>query len=397
MKRNLVIFTLLFALMSTLSTYAVEDVIILDSATPSIDAVIALPLDTTGGVDVELAGASLTLYNDAGDIVLQVADARVHRVQFNLMANTGDHTLRLERLTNVDTALVQVTSIAEFLLEPTSQQVNNNTISVDQSTDVLLDSANPNTTLDIVIPSGMLGSFTTIVPNAQTMSQFTDVNNTVMATSMTGHINGLSILVDEGNYQYTVLDTDVSDETIANVRLTSYDISQTPILNVPQTDNNTTTDTTVVENTASTQNIACNASILVSSVNLRSGPGTGYSVIDYGFQTEVYPVGGINAQDNWIVVGLNDSQSAWMTKGAVNLNGSCDNLTVFNVPYREAQPAEVIIVPSAPIILQPSAVVAQSQPQETYQEEYEEEEGNNRKNYDDDSEDDDHDEDSDDD
>ena len=72
-----------------------------------------------------------------------------------------------------------------------------------------------------------------------------------------------------------------------------------------------------------------------SSVNLRSGPGTGYSVLGYGYLNENYVVGGRNPENNWIVVGT-DSGSAWMALTGVNLQGACDALTVFNIPLRDA-------------------------------------------------------------
>jgi SH3-like domain-containing protein len=411
MNHNLTILTVLFTLLSAFTTYAVEDVIVLDNATPSIDAVIALPPDTTGGVAVEMAGASLTLTDNTGEVVLQIADPRVHNVRFNLMSNTGEHTLHLERLDSLDTALVQITSISEFLVQPVSQEVNDNVISIDQSTNVVLNATNPNTVLDVIIPPGSLGMLTITAPNAETMSQFTDVNSTVIATSMGNHINELSMLVDNGDYQYTMLDTNIADETITNVRLTSYDILQNPILDLPETNNNINiqTDSAVIENTAPpAQSINCNASVSVSSVNLRSGPGTGYSVIDYGFNAEVYPVGGINTLDSWVVIGLDDGQSAWLTKGAVNLTGSCDNLAVFDVPYREAQPAEVIVVQSEPIIQQANPpvqqqIVAQSQPEQNYgeqdnggYEEYDDDDHDDDEEHDHDHDDDDDDDDDDD-
>ena len=360
MKRNLVILTLLFTLMSVLSTYAVEDVILLDDASPSIDAVIALPPDTTGGVAVEMAGASLTLTNENGDIVLQIEDSRVHSVQFNLMPNTGSHTLHIERLSSIDTAVVQITSMSEFLIQPASQEVNDTKLSVDQSTDVVLNSTNPTTTLYVTIPLGTVGVFTSQSPNAETMTQFTDSNNTVIATSMEGHINELSMLIDSGDYQYTMLDTNIADETVTNIRLTPHDIVENPVLDIPQITEDTNIDSPDAENIVSTQNTVCNASITVSSVNLRSGPGTGYSIIDYGFYNDVYRVGGTNTADSWVVIGLDNGQSAWMTKGAVNLDGSCNNLAVFDVPYREAQQAEVIVVQSEPIIQQAAPIVQQS-------------------------------------
>jgi|GEM_PF-860054 len=373
MKRMLVIFTLLLTLLISLSVQAADTPIILNDATPSVDAVISLPEGTTGAIAVELAGASLTVYDSAGEIALQVADERVHHIQFNIMPNMGDHTLHVERLEGVDTAAVTIESLAEFLLQSTIQTVNDSTIGLDQSTTVVMNSTRPNSVIDVNIPADKLGVFAVNSPNIATMSQLTDASGAIVATSMRGHIDGLSMLIDGGDYQYTMLATNLAEETVADVRVSSYDANLTPLLYVPQSDApvENTVANTVDTNTA--QGAGCNAEVFVSSVNLRSGPGTGYSVINYGFQNDVLPVGGVNPQNTWIVVGLPDGSSAWMTKGAVNLSGDCTTLTNFDIPYREAQPAEVVVVNSDPVVQQSSAVVVS---QEAYSEGYEYDEDN---------------------
>lgn len=355
---------LLFALILTLSStaFAAEDVITLDDATPSIDAVISLPAGATGGVSVELAGASVTLFDASGNIVLNVADERIHSLQFNLMPDTGDHTLRVERLDGVDQAAISIDSLAEFLPQPTAQKVNSNEIGVDQSADIVLNATTPNAIIDVNIPANTMGLFSASVPNTATMNQMVDNEGHVIATTMNGHVDSLSMLMDGGDYEYTMLGMNLTDEAIVDVRVTPYDFATNPILYVQQA------EPVVVENSAqtvanTTSSAGCNASVFVSSVNLRSGPGTGYSVLDYGFQNETFPVGGTNAQNNWIVIGLEGNNSAWMTRSAANLSGDCNNLTVFDVPYREAQPAEVVIVtaeqPAPIIVAQPAPVTNQ--------------------------------------
>ncbi len=391
MKHLFVVFTLLVTIMSAIGTQAAEDAIMLDDATPAIDALITLPTDTTGAISVELAGASLTLYDNTGEIALQVADARVHSVQFNILPNTGDHTLRLERLENIDKASVTVTSISEFLVQPSAQQVNSSMLSLDQSTDVVLNNITPNSLIDVNIPSDALGVFTVNTPNNATMSQLTDADGGVVATSMRGHIDGLSLLLDGGDYQYTLLGINLVEDTTATVRVTPYDSTQNPLLFVPETETGVIAETNAVETTEVVSNIRCNAEIFVSSVNLRSGPGTGYSVLNYGFFNDVFPVGGTNPTDKWIVVGLPDGDSAWMTKAAANLSGDCSTLSVFDVPYREAQQAEVVVVQADPIIQEVSAVVVQPQQTYTQNTESNSNNSNNNKHREDDDHDDDHD------
>ena len=374
MKYLVVLFTVLFTLLGTAS--AVEDVITLDDVTPSIDAVISLPTGATGSVHVEMAGAALTLLDSQNEPVLQVSDERVHSVQFNLIPNSGDHTLHLERLDSVDIAAVSITSLSEFLLQPASQEIYSNAISVDQSSDIVLNSGTPNAVIDISIPNDQLGLFASTTPNISTMNQLVDDTGTVVATTMNGHVDGISILIDGGNYQYTMVGTNLTDTVNGNVRVSPYDYMENPILFAEQREPLAVApavNSSLASNAQAASTAGCNASVFVSSVNLRSGPGTGYSVIDYGFQNEVFPVGGTNPQTNWIVVGLDSGNSAWMTRSAANLDGNCTDLAVFNIPYREAQLAEVVVVqaePQQPIIIGQSAYAGEYE-DDDYYEEYE--------------------------
>jgi uncharacterized protein YraI len=104
---------------------------------------------------------------------------------------------------------------------------------------------------------------------------------------------------------------------------------------------------------------ACTATVIVSSVNLRSGPGTGYSVLDYGYRDDVFTVGGIHPADNWVVVAT-DSGSAWLANSIARLNGDCNDLVVFDVPLRDAQPAPVIVVTPEPAVIIQSAPASSS-------------------------------------
>jgi uncharacterized protein YraI len=117
----------------------------------------------------------------------------------------------------------------------------------------------------------------------------------------------------------------------------------------------------------------CTASVIVSSVNLRSGPGTGYSIIGYGYRDEAFPVGGTNPEHNWVVIAT-DSGSAWVSDGVARLNGACDGLTVFNVPFRDAQPAPVIVVTPDPQVIIQSVPSGSSSGQSSISRSFEEDE-----------------------
>jgi len=135
-----------------------------------------------------------------------------------------------------------------------------------------------------------------------------------------------------------VLGSGLTGTVVAGVRVVSAEDTGVTILEAPASAENVAADTT---------GAACIATVTNSSVNLRSGPGTGYSVSGYGYFNENYAVGGRNPENNWIVVGT-DSGSAWMALTGVNLQGACDALTVFNIPLRDAPVAPIIITTPQP-------------------------------------------------
>ena len=175
---------------------------------------------------------------------------------------------------------------------------------------------------------------------ANVTSQLVDNNGSVLATSYGGVIDGLNMVLDGGSYGMTLVGNNLTNTITAGVQVMPAESSGLVLLQLPAA-----TEAPVVVSAATALPpaavaVACNATIAGTSVNLRSGPGTGYNVLGYGYQNESYPVGGTNPEQNWVVVGL-PSGSAWVSKTLVNLDGSCDNLTVFNVALRNAQQAQI--------------------------------------------------------
>ena len=80
----------------------------------------------------------------------------------------------------------------------------------------------------------------------------------------------------------------------------------------------------------------------MAAANMRSGPGTSYSILGTGFSGLNVPVGGTNADQSWLLVGTPNGASAWVARDLVEMNGDCTNLTVFNVPSLDQQSAQVI-------------------------------------------------------
>jgi len=169
-----------------------------------------------------------------------------------------------------------------------------------------------------------------------------DKNGSVLATSYGGAIDGLNIVLDGGSYGMTLVGNNLTTTITAGVQVMPSEASGLTLLQLPAP---TEAPAVVVAATATALPaqpvvVACNATIVGTSVNLRSGPGTGYNVLAYGYQNETYPVGGTNPEQSWVVIGLPNG-SAWVSKSLVKLDGGCNNLTVFNIALQNSQPAQI--------------------------------------------------------
>lgn len=312
------------------------NLITLNDATPAIDVVITLPPDTTGTVSLTIAQAAITLTDSANVVVFHAADARLHMVDLNIAPNSGSHTLTVERLPGMTESYVSVASLPELNIKGNTERIAGSAVTLNQEITLALDTNTPGGTAAVNIPDGTTGVVTTTFPGAYATTQLVDAQGVVLAESAGGHVDGLNLVLDAGNYDFTMLGSGLTSTVVAGVRVVSAEDTGVAILEAPTNAENVAVDTTVA---------ACTAVVTHSSVNLRSGPGTGYSVLGYGYLNENYTVGGRNPENNWIVVGT-DSGSAWMALTGVSLQGTCDVLTVFNIPLRDAQVAPIIVTTS---------------------------------------------------
>lgn len=314
------------------------NLITLNDATPAIDVVITLPADTTGTVSLAIAQAAITLTDSANAVVFHAADARLHAVELNIAPNSGSHTLTVERLPGMTEAYVSVASLPELNIKGTVEHIAGIAVTLNEEIALSLDATTPGGTAAVGIPDGTTGVVTATFPGSYATTQLVDAQGIVVAQSAGGHVDGVNLVLDAGNYDFTVLGSGLTGTVVAGVRVVSAEDTGVSILEAPANAQTVTADTT---------GGTCSAVVTGSSVNLRSGPGTGYSVLDYGYLNENYVVGGRNPENNWIVVGT-DSGSAWMALTGVNLQGVCDTLTVFNIPLRDAQIAPIIITTPQP-------------------------------------------------
>jgi hypothetical protein len=79
---------------------------------------------------------------------------------------------------------------------------------------------------------------------------------------------------------------------------------------------------------------ACRFEVEYSSVNLRSGPGTGYGVVGLGYDDEVYPVTGLHEGSTWAQVMGPDDVLGWVSLSVGELDGNCDGMPVLTTPFQ---------------------------------------------------------------
>lgn len=353
MKRILIATLALALLIVALPAFAQDsNLITLNDATPAIDAVITLPPDTTGTIALNLSLAAVTLTDETNTTVFSAADGRLHALELNIAPNTGAHTLTVERLPGAAEAYVSVVSLPELPIPGSAILVPTNQVSFNQEASLPLNVTSPGNTVAVNIPGDIAGLVSATFPGAHATTQLVDAQGTVVAASYNGHVDGMNLVLDGGQYDFTVLASNLSDIVVMGVRAIPLAESGYNLLAAPA-------PMTTVANVGT----ACTASVTLSSVNLRSGPGTGYSVIDYGYRDQTFSVGGINPENNWVVIGT-DSGSAWISESVARLDGQCAGLPVFNIPLRDAQPAPVIITTPAPAVIVQSAPpsVSSSQP-----------------------------------
>ena len=314
------------------------NLIALNDATPGIDVVITFPPDTTGAVALELSGAAVTVTDSTGNTVFLMADARVHALELHFAPNATPHTLSVVRLTGITEGYVKVTSQNDLTTDTGLVLIDGEMVAPGQELDTFLDATTPNSAVSVSLPTdGSTSTITASFPGAPVTAQLVDNAGVAVATVYAGSIDGLRLALDGGDYQMIMVNTNPNQHTLAAVSAVPSNPSTLPVAVA------TTTNTTTVAQTVPDQSTgqaaasvgACTLIIDVSSANLRSGPGTGYSILDYGFRNETYAVGGTNTEQNWLLIGLANG-SAWVDRTLGTVSGGCDALTVYNIPLRMA-------------------------------------------------------------
>jgi uncharacterized protein YraI len=214
------------------------------------------------------------------------------------------------------------------------ETIEGDTLALNQETTLSLNADTPGGTVSIEVPAETVGVVSATFPGAFAATQLVDRDGVLLAESTGGHVDGLTFVLDSGNYDFTVLGSDLTGTVLAGVRAVSAEDGGFAVIEAP---------TEPAEALAQTNTGNCTATVTASSANLRSGPGTGYSVLGYTYRGDSYPVGGQNQENNWIVIGTPDGGSAWLALSAAQMQGTCDTLTVFDTPTQDAAPAQITI------------------------------------------------------
>ncbi len=309
--------------------------VLLNDSNPSISASIDMPVNTTGVVTIDLSMASVTMTDANGSVVFSSADPRVHHLELNIAPNSGSHTLTIQRLPGVALASAKIGSQADLTPISSTLLIDTSSVGLQQQT-LSLDASHPAGQVALDIQPNSTGLVTAQFPGAVATSQLTDSTGLLIATS-SRDIDGFNLILDGGHYELSVQTSSASGSMTAGVSVSPTD--RFTLLSVPQAQ-------TAQTSAQASDGALCTATVLTSSVNLRSGPGTGYSVLDSGVQGDHFSVGGVNPEQNWIVVGTG-SGSAWVSRDLTQLDGNCAQLQVYDIPLMDAQPAPVI-VPASP-------------------------------------------------
>lgn len=352
MQRKFMIFSLFISALlvpALVSAQDPNDLIVLNDSTPAIDVVINPSPDTTGVVALEVDNASVIITDAVGNIVFETTDPDIEALEFHFAPNAGQHTLTVERLPGAPQAYSRIVSLAEMSASDVSPTlVEGNTLAQTQEADYPLNVGSPSSTVDFTITEEQqYGTITASFPGAPVTAQLVEVEeNRTLATLYGSLIDGVRFTVDDGNYQLALLNNNPEQQTVATVSYlpASETDFETMVTQAEDAQTTTMTDTNTSNSAIPQTNPTsdCTLAVTASSVNLRSGPGTGYSVLEYAFRGDILPVGGENPGTGWVLVGT-ETGSGWMATASGMLSGTCDSLTAYDIPYREAPAPSVII------------------------------------------------------
>lgn len=302
-------------------------VITLDAATPAVDIVVTPSNGASGVIYVEMDGVRLSIRNSSNVEVLSLIDNRVAAVAIQLAEGAKPHTLHLERLPGVQTGRAQIvpqTALPAVAVASTGAPVTS--LAAPSAGKVAV---TPASTIPVVVNDQANMVTLQFPPQVATM-QLVDGAGTVVLTSQVGQeVSGLSLRLAAGQYTLNLANQDLTAKSEVVVAL-----STGPAMMLPAAA--ATPEPSPTAQAQSGGNVAaCMATITSESVNVRSGPGTAYSVLGFTTQGNVLPVGGVNREGGWLLV-QSGAGAGWISSTVADLSGNCQGLTVYDIPVRNA-------------------------------------------------------------
>jgi len=306
-----------------------NSLIVLNDAAPTAQVIVTLNNGAPGVVYVELQQAKLTLKDATGLDILTIADKRITGIGIQLVQGVATQTLSLERLPGVTQAQARIVAQAE--LPPV---INVTPSDVEVKALVNLTYARMAVAPAAVMPiiaSPTANQITAQFPAQDQSVRLLDGTGVPLLIATTGKaISGLSMRVEPGQYVMNTQNQDATSKADVVVALSPAPTT-TLLAMLP----------TVVP--AAAEAVTCQATITTASANLRSGPGTAYSILGYSRRNAVLPVGGTNVEGGWLLV-QNETSSAWVSSSIVQLSGNCNSLTAYNIPLRDAVASQPVII-----------------------------------------------------
>jgi hypothetical protein len=302
--------------------------IILNANTPSVDIVVSGDNGAPGVVYIEMNGVHASLRDANGNELLSVIDKRITELAIQIAQGTAPQTLHLELLPGIEQAQLRITAQSALPIVNTRPQANADVQPV-SSGEIIQNKVAlaPAQTIPVSV-SDTSNLLSVEVPGSPATVQLTDDKGAVLMTSSTGkEITGLSVRLDKGSYSLSLASADLNNPSEALMTL-----SQAPVLTL-------TADNAQSGNSQQSAVLpqSCTATVNVSSMNLRSGPGTAYSVLGSVSQTTNLVVGGVNREGGWILV-KGPNGTAWIAQSSATLNGGCGTLPKFDIPLRNYVP-----------------------------------------------------------
>ncbi len=329
MKRLFAGLVFVLSLMLAVSGVAAQasgEVMPLNDATPAIDIIVTPQPGASGALSLDLSGASVLVNDAAGQVVLQMADKRVHQLELRFGPSSSTYTVTLERLPGLGEAYVSATPIDDLTAVASYADTNQNNLQIGQGLDALISSAS---TVDFTVPAGAYGRLVSSFAGGALSGSVVDATGVNVARLNPSLIDGISLTLEGGNYAVNLASADASVDTQTAISVT---MSAAPVLPQPMV-------VSTVPATPAPQAVACTIQ-LTAVVEVRTGPGTTYSLLGRAPRGITLLVGGVSPQRDWILVG--DGQtSGWVQGVPGQVAGDCTQVPTLDVaaPQSSVAPA----------------------------------------------------------